>query len=79
MVRRHSHWRRGGCWSRRLCSRWRGESAHFGGELRTHSRAQRYGSNARILGRAQVARLNADLLEVMIEVWDIQREGRMWV
>lgn len=32
----------------------------------TYSRAQRYGSNARILGRAHVCRLNGDFCEVML-------------
>lgn len=31
----------------------------------SHSRAQRYGSNANILGRAHVSRLKADLLEAI--------------
>jgi hypothetical protein len=61
-------WRRGGCLFRRLCSRWWGESGlALGVELRTYSRAQRYGSNARILGRAQVSRLNADFLEAIVK------------
>ena len=43
-----------------------------GGRLRTYSRAQRYGSNARILGRAQVSRLNADFLEAIMSKSGVQ-------
>lgn len=35
----------------------------------TYSRAQRYGSNARMLGRAHVCRLNGDFVGAIVRLW----------
>jgi hypothetical protein len=74
--RRHSRWRRGGRWCHCLCSRWYGESVwrRIREKAESYSRAQRYGSNARILGRAHVFKSNADFKEAIlcgvgVEIW----------
>ena len=47
------------------------ESRSLRMEWKAHSLAQRYGSKARILGRAQVSKLKADFFIDMVEVGTI--------
>lgn len=69
-----SRWHRAGCWCRHPCSHWHGERPYLRSKVLsfTYSRAQRYGSNARILGRAHVCRSNSVFLEAIMRDVGVQ-------
>lgn len=83
-VRMRSRSHREECLFRHLCSHCHISSSTSTRVMRfTYSRAQRYGSNARILGRAHFCRLNGEFREAMlrgrIEGWVKVYDNRVLV